>query len=1085
MVCLPLVGQYLQQEVDPSARDSMRALNRAIAAIRAPFFSDWIALVHTLRRHLPQVGITPLFPRLGEALEALQEPAERPVGLRGNACLKPLEAILALRNETAHGGLPDQEEAQTHLDAYLPVLHQVLAAFDWVGDTVLQVCIEAPEVVVTGQAWVRTLRGVQVGDAVEEVLSDDLVLAFTESPAVLTCPDGRVVPLYPLVHPVTEQEPLYLYDGHYGIQVQTRQTLEERSYVYYLGTHHRVTDSLACGRLRELLARRQISFFLSKEQTAPWTIADSATDYSRRTLEELLGTKYFPACYLPFTDLERHFAAFLRVPPPDRWSAETTRRRYVNGFIVVGLAGAGKTAFLARQVETLLQETGAEAHRENPYLVLFLRGNGIVLRPEGMSLFRDVAEKLGIAVESTTARARSGGGFSNFRDLLEHLHSRWQQDRVSGRCLVLVLDALNEAPFAEQVIREALDMVGEAACYPWCKIVISTRQEWLSVWSSKMEAQETSPLEALRPFLYVPELEGHTGAGEQWRSGVEAPPVVMLEPWSDETAHEVYTRYQAASQTTIPESRGYHIPACLTPWNALPVTTRDLLTNPLYLYLFMATFDHTEAEPMLTVPMLFRQYVNTISRERPGLRESIKAVIAHLLQDLTRSGADLSDDDAHAIHRAWAAALSAEEARLRLDPVQALTHEGMLTKRIREEGGGYRFVFQAVAEYLIYRYLADARPAGETEEAYWTRRAAPARVFPEYAGAFAFLMRDWATEKRLPRVVPLVEASPAWLRDVLTAFLMEQARTGYVPGTGSRAAEVVSTALAETGGAQSAYALMDAGNQLISSRFSLASRAYFQTCVVLYGTLWAANPDNVEIGNGLGRALNNLGLLLSEAGQMSEAEAVYRRSVAFYDTLWRANPDNVEIGNGLGRALNNLGNLLSEAGQMSEAEAVYRRSVALYDTLWRANPDNVRIGSGLGGALNNLGLLLRAAGRVSEVEAIYRRSVALYDTLWRANPDNVEIGNGLGGALNSLGLLLRAAGRVSEAEAIHRRSVALCDTLWRANPGNVEVKAGYAGSLCAVGRFTEAKHLIDEVLALVPEHPYANQLRRYLDAHQG
>jgi hypothetical protein len=300
--------------------------------------------------------------------------------------LDPLKAILALRNDTAHGGLPNQAEAAEHVQVYLPVLHQILEAFDFVGDTMLRVCTDAPEMVVTGRALVRTLRGVQVGAAVTEELSDDLVTAFAESQAVLTGPDGRTVPLYPLFNPVSEQEPLFLYDGHYGIQVQTRQALEERSYIYYLGTHHRATDSPACERLKELLQRRQISFFLSKEQTAPWTIADSATDYSRRTLEELRGTKYFPECYLPFTDLEQHFERFLSVPPPERWSAKTSRRRYVNGFVLIGLAGAGKTAFLARQVETLLQQPGEAMGRENQNLVLFLRGNGIALRPEGMSL---------------------------------------------------------------------------------------------------------------------------------------------------------------------------------------------------------------------------------------------------------------------------------------------------------------------------------------------------------------------------------------------------------------------------------------------------------------------------------------------------------------------------------------------------------------------------------------------------------------------------------------------------------------------------------------------------------------------------
>src|SRR3989442_9021032 len=41
LVCLPLVSQYLRDAIDTNARDSVTALNRAIAAIRSPFFSDW------------------------------------------------------------------------------------------------------------------------------------------------------------------------------------------------------------------------------------------------------------------------------------------------------------------------------------------------------------------------------------------------------------------------------------------------------------------------------------------------------------------------------------------------------------------------------------------------------------------------------------------------------------------------------------------------------------------------------------------------------------------------------------------------------------------------------------------------------------------------------------------------------------------------------------------------------------------------------------------------------------------------------------------------------------------------------------
>ncbi|MBK8177297.1 MAG: hypothetical protein IPK66_19215 [Rhodospirillales bacterium] len=314
-----------------------------------------------------------------------------------------------MRNGTAHGGLADEAEAAAHVRAYLPVLHQVLRAFAFLGDCELRVCRDRPEAIQSGDARLRLLRGVAPGEPVLTELSDDLSDALAESSAVLSVPGRPPQPLYPLLHPVAEREPLYLYDGHYGIQVGVKQGVEERSYIYYLGTHHRAEDTPACGRLKDLLAARRIHFFLSKDKTAPWTIADSATDYSQRTLNGLLGSKYFPPCYLPFASMERHVERFLTLRAnPAQWPSDTTRPRYVNGLVLIGLAGSGKTNLLAHQVEQWLADPGRLAERENRNLVLFLRGNGAVaLRPEGCRLFRDVAEELGIAV---TAAGNQGQG---------------------------------------------------------------------------------------------------------------------------------------------------------------------------------------------------------------------------------------------------------------------------------------------------------------------------------------------------------------------------------------------------------------------------------------------------------------------------------------------------------------------------------------------------------------------------------------------------------------------------------------------------------------------------------------------------
>ena len=71
---------------------------------------------------------------------------------------------------------------------------------------------------------------------------------------------------------------------------------------------------------------------------------------------------------------------------------------------------------------------------------------------------------------------------------------------------------------------------------------------------------------------------------------------------------------------------------------------------------------------------------------------------------------------------------------------------------------------------------------------------------------------------------------------------------------------------------------------------------------------------------------------------MAEAERAYRRSVEICEALWKANPENVDIGDGLGLALSNLGILLRDAGRVAEAERAYRRAVEIYEALWRPTP---------------------------------------------------------------------------------------------------------------------------------------------------
>ena len=131
--------------------------------------------------------------------------------------------------------------------------------------------------------------------------------------------------------------------------------------------------------------------------------------------------------------------------------------------------------------------------------------------------------------------------------------------------------------------------------------------------------------------------------------------------------------------------------------------------------------------------------------------------------------------------------------------------------------------------------------------------AAPDRVFPDYAGAFIFLLREWNTKGRLGASGLLLEVAPAWLGNAAMTFLVEQVRSDYAPGKGSPAA----VALTASGGARAARTLASAGEQLLWGRFVLAAVAYLQAAVALYRRLDSAPAAE------LARALNHLRLLLA------------------------------------------------------------------------------------------------------------------------------------------------------------------------------------------------------------------------------
>jgi len=221
-------------------------------------------------------------------------------------------------------------------------------------------------------------------------------------------------------------------------------------------------------------------------------------------------------------------------------------------------------------------------------------------------------------------------------------------------------------------------------------------------------------------------------------------------------------------------------------------------------------------------------------------------------------------------------------------------------------------------------------------------------------------------------------------------------------------------------------------------------------------TLWrttiARNPNAFL-------AYNNLGLILSDKGQVGAAIADFQKALEI-------NPDFIE-------AHNNLGNALLKAGQINEALEHFNKAVAITpnSAVSHYNFGNTLLQAGqLDGAIvqfqkalalqadypearNNLGVAFEQSGRPTEALEQYQAALAL-------NPGYSE-------AHYNVGNMFARQGRPDEAIAHYQKAVEL-------KPDYVDARYSLATTLDMQGRLSEAAEQYRAVIQLEPN---------YADAH--
>ncbi|MGO9466151.1 MAG: tetratricopeptide repeat protein [Isosphaeraceae bacterium] len=206
-------------------------------------------------------------------------------------------------------------------------------------------------------------------------------------------------------------------------------------------------------------------------------------------------------------------------------------------------------------------------------------------------------------------------------------------------------------------------------------------------------------------------------------------------------------------------------------------------------------------------------------------------------------------------------------------------------------------------------------------------------------------------------------------------------------------------------------------------------------------------------------ALNNLGIVLRDKGQLDEAIACFK--------------EVIELDPKFAGPLGNLGIALVEKGQLDEAIACFKEAIDLQPSVAIAH--------------NNLGNALRNKGRVDEAIACFKRAI--------------ELGLKVGTAHSNLGNELRAKGQLDEAIDSFNKAIELDpkDALAHFNLGNAladkgqfgeaaarykkaialepkraEAHAGLGLMLHRKGQFDEAIACYEKAIALNPKYAYAH-----------
>ena len=199
--------------------------------------------------------------------------------------------------------------------------------------------------------------------------------------------------------------------------------------------------------------------------------------------------------------------------------------------------------------------------------------------------------------------------------------------------------------------------------------------------------------------------------------------------------------------------------------------------------------------------------------------------------------------------------------------------------------------------------------------------------------------------------------------------------------------------------------LGDTGKQ-----FARANEAYR----LLVG-LAAEKPDDTTYQRDLSIAYREVGDVLVEQGNLTEALQAYRDSLAIAERLAKADPGNAGWQHNLSISYGKVADVLVEQGNLTEALQAHRDSLAISERLAKADPGNADWQHDLSVSYGKVGDVLMAQGNLTEALQAYRDSLAIRERLAKADPSNAGWQRDLSVSYEKVGNVLVEQGNLTEA----------------------------------------------------------------------